>query len=96
MRRAPPATARAVALSAAVPTTSAIARRGLARRSVRVMATASRNDDDEGYRSPPPDVAQFVERPQSPGMSISPHRDKLLYTFRPPPIPSSRSWPGRS
>ena len=51
------------------------------------MATASRSDDDEGYRSPPPDVAQFVERPQSPGMSISPHRDKLLYTFRPPPYP---------
>ena len=54
---------------------------------MRVMATASRSDDDEGYRSPPPDVAQFVERPQSPGMSISPHRDKLLYTFRPPPYP---------
>ena len=89
MRRAGPATARAVASSAKVPTTSAMAlsRRGLARRSVRVMATASRSDDDEGYRSPPPDVAQFVERPQSPGMSISPHRDKLLYTFRPPPYP---------
>ena len=101
MRRAPPATARAVALSsfnATVPTASAIplSRRGLARRSVRVMATASGNDIDEGYRSPPPDVAQFVERPESPGISISPQRDKLLYTFRPPPIPSSRSWPGPS
>ena len=92
MRRAPPATARAVALSsfnATVPTASAIplSRRGLARRSVRVMATASGNDIDEGYRSPPPDVAQFVERPESPGISISPQRDKLLYTFRPPPYP---------
>ena len=94
MRRAPPATARAVALSsfnATVPTAIPFpARDSRARRSVRVMATASGNDDDEGYRSPPPDVAQFVERPQSPGISISPQRDKLLYTFR-PPIPSSRS-----
>ena len=64
MRRAPPATARAVALSsfnATVPTAIPLSRKGLARRSVRVMATASGNDDDEGYRSPPPDVAQFVE-----------------------------------
>ena len=90
MRRAPPATARAVALSsfnATVPTAIPLSRKGLARRSVRVMATASGNDDDEGYRSPPPDVAQFVERPQSLGISISPQRDKLLYTFRPPPYP---------
>ena len=28
-----------------------------------------------------------MERPESPGISISPQRDKLLYTFRPPPYP---------
>lgn len=59
----------------------------LSRRSVRVMATAAGDDEGEAYRSPPSDVAQFVERPQSPGISISPQRDKLLYTMKPPPYP---------
>lgn len=97
MRRAPPSTARAVSsFKSMVPTASAATplsrqQRGfpLARRSVRVMATVAGDDEDEAgaYRSPPSDVAQFVERPQSPGISISPQRDKLLYTFRPPPYP---------
>jgi len=102
MRRAPPSTARAVSsFKSMVPTASAATplsrqQRGfpLARRSVRVMATVAGDDEDEAgaYRSPPSDVAQFVERPQSPGISISPQRDKLLYTFRPPPTPSCLSW----
>ena len=61
---------------------------GRDRRVVRVMTTATAGEGDtDVYRSPPPDVAAFVERPQSPSISISPHRDQLLYTMRPPPYP---------
>ena len=62
-------------------------------RFVRVATAASGGDDskttteDEGYRMPPPEVAQFVERPQNPSISISPMRDQLLYLMRPPPYP---------
>ena len=55
---------------------------------VRVMTTATAGEGDtDVYRSPPPAVAAFVERPQSPSINISPHRDQLLYTMRPPPYP---------
>ena len=58
------------------------------RRVVRVMTSAAASEEDgETYKSPPPELAQFVERPQSPSISISPHRDQLLYTMKPPPYP---------
>ena len=54
----------------------------------RVTASAVADaDDSDRYKMPPPDVAQFVERPQSPGLSLSPDRSSLLYSFRPPPYP---------
>ena len=62
-------------------------------RFVRVATAASGGDvsktatEDEGYKMPPPEVAQFVERPQNPSISISPMRDQLLYLMRPPPYP---------
>jgi len=51
-------------------------------------ATASdANLVDDFYRMPPPEVAQFVVRPESPSISLSPNRDQLLYLMRPPSNP---------
>ena len=38
------------------------------RRYVRVSASAGAEEDGDCYKTPPPEVAQFVERPQSPGI----------------------------
>lgn len=35
---------------------------------VRVAAAAASVEEGDCYKTPPPDVAQFVERPQSPGI----------------------------
>ena len=40
----------------------------LRRCSVRASAAGNAEEEGECYKLPPPDVAQFVERPQSPGI----------------------------
>ena len=90
MRRAPPATARAVALSsfnATVPTAIPLSRKGLARRSVRVMATASGNDDDEGYRSPHPMSRSSWSARRAPGSASRRRGTSCCTRSAPPPYP---------
>ena len=51
------------------------------------VAAAASVTDGEVYRRPPPEVASFVDRPESPGLTLSPHRDLLLYLHRPSSYP---------
>lgn len=50
-------------------------------------AASTMEEDGEVYRRPPPEVASFVDRPESPGLTLSPHRDLLLYLHRPSSYP---------
>jgi dipeptidyl aminopeptidase/acylaminoacyl peptidase len=50
-------------------------------------ARASDGDDANGYRRPPDALTQFTERPQSPNVTVSPDRRRLLYLHKPPPLP---------
>ena len=51
------------------------------------VAAAASVTDGQVYRRPPAEVASFVERPESPGLTLSPHRDLLLYLHRPSSYP---------
>jgi len=50
-------------------------------------ASAPSENETEGYRRPPDDLAQFTERPATPNVTLSPDRTRLLFLHKPPPLP---------
>ena len=73
--------------AAAAPLSPATSARRAAVRAVRLAHVQASAGEGDLYRRPPQEIASFVERPETPGISLSPNRDYLLYLHRPSAYP---------
>lgn len=55
--------------------------------SAAVNNAGEKTEETDGYKRPPDALRQFTERPQSPNITLSPDRKRLLYLHKPPPLP---------